>query len=253
MARRMIFTLVLAALVASLAPAQAGGYWVLTRIDDRSLPSDRPAVVNVGNWLIGYGHGDATVFADPGALAGHATAQDYSLGRDVTVAHKDVDWRVEIWRKRGSGVGEVEVFAQADIAGEVILADATCAAVALGYCEFDSNAMANPVRAELLHAAGETQSDLLATVGAQVQGVGISVPITVATGEGTYPDSDSDANVGYLCPTAITWFITRTAGYLRCHANGNPLPYDLGLAYASISDTSRVVFTKSLRVLPACP
>ncbi len=164
--------------------------------------------------------GIAWVSAGPDQLTGEGSASDWDLGTDMFVNAIATGIRHQVWEYLGPDQGRVTVEeALVQIDGKAELIDDDCAALALGFSEFECDITAPKlIRATLKKSAGETVEEKLTDLTGAYRGLEISIPVTVSRGEGTYPDSDRNATSGQ---SEINFFSFkhRTRGHIQCYAN----------------------------------
>ncbi|MEZ5964722.1 MAG: hypothetical protein R3F56_12815 [Planctomycetota bacterium] len=179
---------------------------------------DTPAPVrctNIFGSVLGYASSQA---ASNGNLAfGSGAAWDTSLGCDVLSIAVATGLTNRSFTYVGERQGEIEVNAVVDAQGVANLVDADCAAAALGYGEFSSN-VTPTITAVLTASAGETGSNQLGSVRAAYSGITVAVNLSVGTGEGTYPDMDTNQIGNVVCKNY--YFVQhRARAYIKVWAN----------------------------------
>jgi hypothetical protein len=122
-----------------------------------------------------------------------------------------------VWQNACEAPGEVEFEGEVHISGTADLIEEECAGAALGYQMITTN-IAGPLRAALNESAGETTPQELGTVTAAHSGLGVSVPITVGSGVGTYMDSDQDVDAVLVCTDYFT-IESKARAYIKVRAN----------------------------------
>lgn len=182
----------------------------------RGIDSPAPTrCTNLFGRVLGYATSQA---ASNGNLAlGSGEAWDVSLGCDVLSIAVATGLTNRSFTYVGERQGEIEVNASVDAQGVANLVDADCAAAALGYGEFSSN-VTPTVTAVLTASVGETGSNQIGSVRAAYSGITIGVNVSVGTGEGSYPDMDTN-QIGKVECGNYYFVQHRARAYIKVWAN----------------------------------
>lgn len=208
-----------AALTAVLAAPSVAGWSKTTNQYAPSFPAAQAD--SCVNPIFGYvlGAANANTWSTGAAAHGDGFAWDVSLGCDVRVQNVATGFYLEAWTYTGEDEGWASTSGTVTATGVVKLLNADCAAAAIGYGQVTSS-LFDLCAAKLDESAGETTSTGLGELSLEIEGVGGSVPVTVSTGEGTYPDNDQDADVGQDCVDFVK-VKRKSRAQIEMYANSN--------------------------------
>ncbi len=185
----------LLSLFAFLTTSTASAGWV--QHVDTDMPDFPPIDQDTCGLAIGFAIASST---GPFAV-GSGQARDGTAFCEITCQNVAVGYTLESflfepdypWQQ-----GYVDAEASVSADGEVELVSGHVAATAIGYALVDSNIFSQ-VTAVLTQSAAESSASLLGTLSLKIEGVGASVPITIASGHGTFIDTDADGAVATAC------------------------------------------------------
>ncbi|MEW6072404.1 MAG: hypothetical protein AB1726_07375 [Planctomycetota bacterium] len=176
--------------------------------------------------FMGYGEGRAAVGSTGGRVVGEGTdwprtgpVYDWCVGEEILVQMAGTGTYSQTYEYIGDATPVVNVKGSLTITGRAELIQGECGAAALGYVRFESS-ITEPKEAKLAESSGETSSDLLFNLGAAYDGGGVTVPIRINKGHGTFSDSDSDTFDGESDECRRLGYTMQARGLILARADG---------------------------------
>jgi len=242
--RALPFRSVITSLALCLAASSGSAQW---KLDDVTYvpfsDSDGQTCTTIFGSVLGWS--SASTASNGAYAAAVGQAFDVSLNCDVTAQVGGTGRYSESWVWKGKkGEGWCKIKADLVTDGVVNLVNADCAAAALGFGEFSSN-ITPTVVAVLNKSAGETGSNQLGSVSAAYGGLQGSYNVTVGTGEGSYPDNDTNGTNAQGCHDFFTRQ-HRARGFMKVWANA-------GLDISAECNGQMTATVKSVLILGTCP